>query len=67
MSYQDDQSFFICQTVFSIFLTLQFCNSYQERRRALDAERSARLAEMQMKRKRREEEIENEKIERDKV
>ena len=39
----------------------------EERRKALDAERSARLAEMQLKRKKREEEIEHEKIERDKV
>ena len=39
----------------------------EERRKALDAERSARLAEMQLKRKKREEEIEHGKIERDKV
>ncbi|XP_067932138.1 S phase cyclin A-associated protein in the endoplasmic reticulum-like [Watersipora subatra] len=38
----------------------------EERRKALDAERSARLAEMQLKRRRREEEIEHGKLERDK-
>ena len=43
------------------------CCTTQERRKALDAERSARLAEMQLKRRRREEEIEHGKLERDKV
>ena len=40
---------------------------FQERRKAINAERSARLAEMQLKRKRRQEEIELKNIERDKV